>query len=106
VSNPIWVWSHATGGSCAQSDGFWKQEEALLERMMLMIYLRGGQCPRVTELMSIMCWNRGINFTRPGTRFDGVEFARHYEAENNEVDGLLDNGWVRVCHERQLVCGA
>lgn len=36
---------------------FLRQEEALLERIMLMMYLRGGQAPRVTELMSLMCWN-------------------------------------------------
>lgn len=36
---------------------FLKQEESLLERIMLMLYLRGGQAPRVTEMMSLMCWN-------------------------------------------------
>jgi hypothetical protein len=36
---------------------FLKKEEKLLEYMMVMIYLRGGQAPRITEFFNILCWN-------------------------------------------------
>jgi hypothetical protein len=36
---------------------FLKKEEKLLEYIMVMMYLRGGQAPRVTEFFSMLCWN-------------------------------------------------
>lgn len=36
---------------------FLKDEERLLESIMLMMYLRGGQAPRATELLSLECLN-------------------------------------------------
>jgi hypothetical protein len=36
---------------------FLKDEERLLESIMLMMYLRGGQAPRATELLSLECSN-------------------------------------------------
>lgn len=36
---------------------FLKKEEQLLEQIMAMMYLRGGQAPRITEFFSILCWN-------------------------------------------------
>jgi hypothetical protein len=36
---------------------FLRKEEILLEQIMLMMYLRGGQAPRTTEFFSLRCWN-------------------------------------------------
>lgn len=36
-----------------------RKEEMLLEQIMLMMYLRGGQAPRTTEFFSLRCWNGG-----------------------------------------------
>jgi hypothetical protein len=60
---------------------FLRQEEALLERIMLMMYLRGGQAPRVTELMSLMCWN-GSSTSRGLYIHEGVMMyvTRHSKA--------------------------
>jgi hypothetical protein len=36
---------------------FLKKEEKLLEYIMVMMYLRGGQAPRITECFGILCWD-------------------------------------------------
>jgi hypothetical protein len=36
---------------------FLKKEEKLLEYIMVIMYLRGRQAPRVTEFFSMLCWN-------------------------------------------------
>jgi len=36
---------------------FLRKEEILLEQIMLIMYLRGGQAPRTTEFFSLRCWN-------------------------------------------------
>jgi hypothetical protein len=34
-----------------------REETSLLQNIMLMMYLRGGQAPRTTEFLSIECYN-------------------------------------------------
>lgn len=36
---------------------FLKREDNLLEQIMVMMYLRGGQPPRITEFFSLLCCN-------------------------------------------------
>lgn len=38
-------------------DRYVKEEGALLQQIMLVLYLLGGQAPRSTELFSLECWN-------------------------------------------------
>lgn len=60
---------------------FMKKEEKLLERIMAMMYLRGGQSPRVTEFVSLLCWN-GAGSSRGLYVHDGamLYITRHSKA--------------------------
>jgi hypothetical protein len=60
---------------------FMKREEKLLERIMAMMYLRGGQSPRVTEFVSLLCWN-GAGSSRGLYVHDGamLYITRHSKA--------------------------
>lgn len=63
---------------------FLKKEEKLLENIMLMMYLRGGQAPRITELFSMLCWN-GASSSRGLYVHDGsmLYITRHSKARKS-----------------------
>jgi hypothetical protein len=60
---------------------FLKKEEMLLEHIMVMMYLRGGQAPRITEFFSILCWN-GASSSRGLYMHEGsmMYITRHSKA--------------------------
>lgn len=67
---------------------FLKKEEKLLEHIMVMMYLRGGQAPRVTEFFSMLCWNgaaslRGV-YVHGGTILYITRYSKARKTANQE----------------------
>jgi hypothetical protein len=65
-----------------------KKEEKLLEYMMVMMYLRGGQAPRITEFFSMLCWNgaslsRGV-YVHAGSMLYITKHSKARETTNQE----------------------
>lgn len=65
---------------------FLKKEDKLLEFVMLMMYLRGGQAPRITEFFSMLCWN-GSSSSRGLYVHDGsmLYITRHSKARKTRA---------------------
>lgn len=65
-----------------------RKEEMLLEQIMLMMYLRGGQASRTTEFFSLRCWNgestsRGV-YVHEGSILYVTRHSKARRATNRE----------------------
>jgi hypothetical protein len=65
-----------------------RKEEMLLEQIMLMMYLRGGQASRTTEFFSLRCWNgestsRGV-YVHEGSILYVTRHSKARKATNRE----------------------
>lgn len=65
-----------------------RKEETLLEQIMLMMFLRGGQASRTTEFFSLRCWNgqstsRGV-YVHEGSMLYVTRHSKARRATNRE----------------------